>query len=129
MHIGAHLVIGEAREKDQSGNLTSRVVLWPHHEGNSSLGVDTFRAEKALRGQTTLLPLVLPESQLNHPQDSEQDLVNVVGLTLAQRHFDPCFGGSAQNTLQLPPHEAVLVRLCPGMPIYQKPLEDGRLLS
>lgn len=40
-----------------------------------------FKIGKALRGQTSCLPLVLPESQLNNPQDSKEGPVTVVECT------------------------------------------------
>lgn len=50
-------------------------------DGDSGLGVVHFRAGKALRSQTSCPPFVLPESQLNYPQDSEEGPANVVELT------------------------------------------------
>lgn len=46
--------------------------------GDAGLGVAHFPSSKALRGQTSCPPLVLPESQLQHPQASKESPVNVV---------------------------------------------------
>lgn len=62
MYVGTHLVTGGQGKLGEAISLLNG--LRPHRDGDSGLGVAHFQSSKALRGQASCPPLVLPESRL-----------------------------------------------------------------